>query len=444
MNITRNNVDALNAIVTVEVAKNDYAEKVNKVLADYRKNAAIKGFRKGTVPMSLIQKQYGKAILLEEVNKLLQDNLNKYLVAEKLDILGNPLPKVTEDFNWDVEDYKFEFELGLAPEFTVDLAAKNNLVQYKIVADDKMLNDQIARIQKQYGKLIAKDTVEEGNDVSGFFTNEEKGINNRTTLSLDTFADKKTAKSFIGKKVGDVVTLKTKGLFDDDHKLMDVLAIGHDDVHGLDIEVTFTIDEVVGHELATLDQELFDKLFGPKVVTSVAELKAKIKEDAEQQFKQQADQKFLNDVTESLIATTKFDLPASFLKKWIQTAGENPMSPEEAEAEYNKSENGLRYQLIEGKVMADNNLQITFEELKDYTSNVIKKQMAQFGQMNPTDEDVQGIVARVMANQDEVKRLSEQVMSEKMLNLFKDKVKAKTKEVSYDDFIKAMYGELKH
>lgn len=444
MNITRNNVDALNAIVTVEVAKNDYAEKVNKVLADYRKNAAIKGFRKGTVPMSLIQKQYGKAILLEEVNKLLQDNLNKYLVAEKLDILGNPLPKVTEDFNWDVEDYKFEFELGLAPKFSVDLAAKNNLVQYKIVADDKMLNDQIARIQKQYGKLIAKDTVEEGNDVSGFFTNEEKGINNRTTLSLDTFADKKTAKAFIGKKVGDVVTLKTKGLFDDDHKLMDVLAIGHDDVHGLDIEVTFTIDEVVGHELATLDQELFDKLFGPKVVTSVAELKAKIKEDAEQQFKQQADQKFLNDVTESLIATTKFDLPASFLKKWIQTAGENPMSAEEAEAEYNKSENGLRYQLIEGKVMADNNLQITFEELKDYTSNVIKKQMAQFGQMNPTDEDVQGIVARVMANQDEVKRLSEQVMSEKMLNLFKDKVKAKTKEVSYDDFIKAMYGELKH
>ncbi|MES2410904.1 MAG: trigger factor [Bacteroidota bacterium] len=444
MNITRNNVDALNAVVTVEVAKNDYAEKVEKVLADYRKNANIPGFRKGAVPMSLIQKQYGKAVLLEEVNKILQDKLNKYLVEEKLDILGNPLPKITEDFNWDLEDYKFEFELGLAPEFSVDLSAKNDLVQYKIVADDKMLNDQVARIQKQYGKLLAKDTVEEGDDVSGFFTNEEKGINNRTTISLDIFADKNTAKNFIGKKVGDVVTLKTKGLFDDDHKLMDVLAIAHDDVHGLDVDVTFTIDEVVGHEPANLDQELFDKLFGPKVITSVAELKAKIKEDAEKQFEQQADQKFLNDVTEFLIANTKFDLPASFLKKWIQSAGENPLSAEEAEAEYTKSENGLRYQLIEGKIMAENNLQITFEELKDYTSNVIKKQMAQFGQMNPTDEDVQGIVARVMSNQDEVKRLSEQVMNEKMLNLFKDKVKAKTKEVSYDEFIKAMYGELKH
>lgn len=444
MNITRNNIDALNAVITVKIAKNDYADKVERVLADYRKNASIKGFRKGAVPMSLINKQHGKAVLLEEVNKLLQDNLNKYLTAEKIDILGNPLPKLSENFNWDSDDYSFEFELGLAPDFEVDLTSKNNLFQYKIIADDKMINNQIARIQKQYGKLISRDTVEEGNDVSGFFSNEEKGINNRTTLSLDAFADAKIAKSFLGKKVGDSMFLPSNGLFEDDHKLMDVLAISHDEVHGLDIELKFIIDEVVGHELATLDQELFDKLFGPKVITSVAELKAKIKEDAEKQFEQQADQKFLNDVTEHLIANTKFDLPSAFLKKWIQSAGENPLSAIEAEAEYTKSENGLRYQLIEGKILTQNNLQITFEDLKSYTFEVIKKQMAQFGQMNPTDEDVQGIVARVMSNQDEVKRLSEQVMNEKMLTLFKDKVKAKTKEISYDDFIKTMYGELKH
>ena len=442
MNITKNNVDALNAIVTVEVTKADYAPKVEKVLADYKKNAAIKGFRKGTVPMSLIHKQYGKAVLLEEVNKVLQENLNKYLVAEKLDILGNPLPKVTEDFNWDADDFKFDFELGLAPTFSVDLSAKNNIINYKIIADDTMLNAQIARIQKQYGKIISQNEVAEGNDVAGTFANVEKGINNRTTIDLELFADKKTAASFIGKKVGDVVTLKSKGLFNDDHKLMDVLAIGHDDVHGLDVDVTFTIDEVIASEPANLDQELFDKLFGPKTITSVSELKAKIKEDAENQFIQQSNQKFLNDVTESLIANTKFDLPAEFLKKWIQSAGETPLTAEQASEEYAKSENGLRYQLIEGKIMAENNLQITFEDLKAYTTEVIKKQMAQFGQMNPTDEDVQGIVARVMSNQDEVRRLSEQVMSEKMLQLFKDKVSAKTKEVNYEDFIKAMYGEI--
>ncbi|POS01430.1 trigger factor [Flavobacterium croceum DSM 17960] len=442
MNITKNNVDALNAVVTVQVSKNDYADKVTKVLTDYRKNANIPGFRKGAVPMSLIEKQYGKAVLLEEVNKLLQESLNKYLVDEKLDILGNPLPKVTEDFNWDAEDFSFDFELGLAPQFEVDLAAKNNLVQYNVIADETMLNAQVARIQKQYGKVVSKDTVEEGNDVSGIFANAEKGINNRATLDFETFADAKTAKAFLGKKVGDVVTLNTKGLFNDDHKLMDVLAIGHDDVHGLDIEVTFTIDEVVGYEPADLNQELFDKLFPNGEVASVEDLKAKIKEDAEKQFEQQTKQKFLNDVTEHLVENTKFDLPAEFLKKWIQTSGEKELTPEEAEQEYNNSEKSLRFQLIESKIITQNNLQITFEELKDYTSELIKKQMAQFGQMNPTDEDVQGIVARVLGNQDEVRRLSEQVMNEKLLALFAEKVPAKSKEVTYEDFIKAMYGEL--
>ncbi len=441
MNITREQVDALNAIVTVAVAKEDYSDTVQKVLADYRKNANIPGFRKGAVPMSLIQKQYGKAVLLDEVNKILQKSLNDYLVEEKLDILGNPLPKVTEDFNWDKEDFKFEFELGLAPEFSVDLTAKSNVTRFKIVADDKMLNEQVERIQKQYGKLISKEIVEENFDVSGTFINEEKGINNRTTITLDIFNDKSAAKKFIGKKVGETIELNTKGLFDDDHKLMDYLKVSHDDVHGLDVVVNFVIDEINATELAALNQELFDKLFGAGVVTSVEDLKAKIKEDAEAQFAQQADQKFLNDVTESLIDNTKFDLPAEFLKKWIQTVGEEPLSEEQAAEEYAKSEKGLRYQLIEGKIITQNNLQTTFEELKDFTAGLIKKQMAQFGQLNPTDEEVDGIVARVLTNQDEIKRLSEQVMSEKMLHLFKDKVSAKTKEVSYQDFIKEMYGE---
>lgn len=441
MNITKTQVDDLNAIVTVAITKEDYSVKVEKVLADYRKNASIPGFRKGAVPMSLIQKQYGKAVLLDEVNKILQSSLNDYLVAEKLDILGNPLPKVTEDFNWDNDDLSFDFELGLAPQFSVDLTAKNNITKFNVIADDKMLNEQVERIQKQYGKLISQAEVKADFEVRGIFTNDEKGINATANFSLDIFADKKVAKSFIGKKVGDVVTIGTKGLFDDDHKLMDYLKVSHDDVHGLDINVDFTIEEINSVEKAELNQELFDKLFGPAAVTSVEEVKAKIKEDAEVQFAQQADQKFLNDVTEFLIETTKFDLPAEFLKKWIQNAGETPLTAEEAEQEYARSEKGLRFQLIEGKVMAENNLQITFEDLKAHTADLIKKQMAQFGQLNPSEDEINGIVARVMSNQDEVKRLSEQVMSEKMLGLYKEKVKAKTKEVNYDQFIKEMYGE---
>lgn len=441
MNITRTNVDALNAVVTVAVSKNDYAAKVEKVLADYRKNASIPGFRKGAVPMSLIQKQYGKAVLLEEVNKVLQENLNKYLSEEKIELLGNPLPKVTDDFDWNKEDFSFDFELGLAPEFSVDLSAKNNITNFKIIAEDKMLNDQIERVQKQYGKLISKDTVEEGDDLKLTFINEENGINNSTSIELDVFKDKVTAKKFIGKKVGDVVELETKGLFDDDHKLMDYLKVDHDAVHGLDITVSATIDGVTNSEKAELNQELFDKLFGEGNVASVEEVKAKIKEDAEKQFMQQSDQKFLNDVTEFLLESTKFDLPSEFLIKWLQNSGEKQLTEAEAREEFAKSEKGLRYQLIEGKIMTENQLQINFEDLKAFTTELIKKQMAQFGQMNPTQEDIDGIVARVLSNQDEVRRLSEQVMSEKMLSLFKDKVKAKSKEVSYEQFVKEMYGE---
>lgn len=441
MNITKTNIDALNAVVTVEVAKNDYAENVEKVLQNYRKNANIPGFRKGAVPMSLVKKQYGKAVLAEEVNKLIQEGLNKYLTEEKLDILGNPLPKFTQELNWESDDFSFEFELGLAPQFEVSFDGKNDLTYYKIVADDKMLDEQVTRIQKQFGKMISKNEVAQEDDIRGTFVNTEKGIDAPAQITLDIFKDKKAAAKFIGKKVGDVVTLGTKGLFDDDHKLMDYMGVGHDDVHGLDINVDFKIEEITTSELAELNQELFDKLFGPGNVTSVEEVKAKIKEDAEKQFVQQADQKFFNDATGHLIEKHQVELPATFLKKWIQTVGETPLTEVEAEAEYLKSENGLRYQLIEGKIITGNNLQITFEDLKAHTSEVIKKQMAQFGQMNPTQEDIDGIVARVMSNQEEVRRLSEQVMGEKMLAFLKEKFKAKTKEVTYQDFIKEMYGE---
>lgn len=441
MNITKTNVDALNALLTITVSKDDYAVKVQKVLADYRKNANIPGFRKGAVPASLIQKQYGKAVLLEEVNKLLQESLSQYLKEEKLDILGNPLPKLNENFDWEAKHLEFEFELGLVPPINIDFSKTSKVKQYRVVADDKMLEEQIERIQKQYGKLISKNEVADGDDLRGIFVNEANGINNETTFSLNDLKTKTVTKKFLGRKVGDIVTVSTKGLFADDHKLMDYLKIDHEGIHDLAIDVQFTIEEITTSEPAELNQELFDKLFGKGKVTSLEEVKAKIKEDAEVQFAQQADQKFMNDMISFLVEETSFDLPKEFLIKWLQTAGENPLSVEDAEKEFENSEKGLRYQLIEGKIMKDFNLQITFEDLKNFTAEMIKKQMAQFGQMNPTPEDIEGIVARVLSNQEEVKRLSEQVMSEKMLALYKSESKSKIKEVSFEQFVKELYGE---
>ena len=439
MNITKEQIDDLNAVVKVAITKDDYQEKVDTILKDYRKQANIPGFRKGQVPMGLIKKQYGKAVLVDEVNKLLQDNLNKYLTEEKLDVLGNPLPKQKDSFDWDSDELDFEFELGLAPDFNVNLKTKKAITQYKIVADKKMVNEQIDRIQKQYGKLISKTVVEKTSEVSGVFKNEAEEIDNKTTVELDKIKNKKAIEALSGKKVGDVVTLNTKGLFKEDYFLPSALGISNEKAEKLNIDLTFTIEEINEREAAGLNQELFDKLFGEGNIKSDKELKARIKEDSEKQFEQQADQKLLNDITEKLIDETKFNLPAEFLKKWIQVSGENPLSDDEAVEEYKKSEKGLRYQLIESKLIKENDLQVQFDELKEFAKGFIKSQMAQYGHLNPTDEELENVATRVMGNQEEVKRMSEQLMSQKLLNLYKEKANLKTKEISYDNFIKEAY-----
>ncbi len=441
MNITRENVDALNAVVKVDIAKEDYSDKVEKILVDYRKTANIPGFRKGHVPMGMVKKQYGKAVLVDEVNKLLQEALNKYLTEEKLDVLGQPLPKPQDNIDWDSDGFTFEFELGLAPEFEVKLKGKKAITKYNIIADDKMIDEQIERIQKQYGKLVSQDVVEKDSEITGVYKNEEREIDNTVTLTLDKFKGKATEKQFIGAKAGDVISLKTKGLFDDEHDLMHALKLGHDEVHGLEIDITFTISEINKRELADLDQELFDKLFGEGTVKTVTELKEKIKEDAEKQFVQQADQKFLNDVTEYLVDNTKFDLPVEFLTKWLQTAGEKEMDSEEAKAEYDKSEKSLRYQLIEGKLIADHKIEVTLDDIKGHAREMIKAQMAQFGQLNPSDKELDDIAARVLSNQDEARRISEQLVSQKLLEVYKEKANIEVKELSYENFVKEVYGD---
>ena len=441
MDIKRVATDAVNETIVITVVHMDYKGQVAKRINEKMPLATVKGFRKGAVPKDLVEKQYGKAIKVEEVTKVVDLALERFLQAERLNLLGTPLPKVNEDFSWDGEELVFEYEIGLVPDFTLDLEAKNDIVKYVVSADAKLIDGQVERIQKQFGTAVPQEVVVAGSDLTGTFLNEEKGINSGTTVSLDIFKDKATADKFIGKKVGDVVTVNTNGLFEDAHQLMDVMKVGHDDVHTLAVDVDFTIEAINTTELAELNQELFDKLFGEGAVASLDELKAKIKEDAETQFATQADQKLLGDVTEFLIESTKFDLPAEFLKKWLQTVGEKKLSPEEAEVEYARSEKGLRFQLIEGRAMAQSDIKITFEDLKTFTTKNIRQQMAQYGQTNPTDEEVQGIVARVLSNQDEVKRLSDQVVAEKLLELFKEKANPTTKEVTYDEFIAASYGE---
>ena len=439
MDITRENTDALNAVVKVDIIADDYQPKVDKILVDYRKKADIPGFRKGHVPMGMIKKQYEKSVMIDEVNKLLQDSLNKYLTEEKIEILGNPIPKSQENFTWDTKNFSFEFELGLVPQFEVNLTSKKKITQYVINADDSLIDKEVENLQSRYGKMSAVDIINKNTNVTGTFVNEEKEIENKSTINLSDIKGKTNLKKFVGSKVGDVIELKTKSLFSDDSKLMGALGLSNEEIEGLNIKVLFTIEETTEIELADLDQELFDKLFTDGSVKSVTELRNKIKEDAEKQFLQQADQQLLNSVTEFLIDNTSFDLPSEFLQKWLATAGEKQLTPEEAAEEYNKSEKGLRYQLIQEKILKENDIKLDYEELKEYAKGFIRTQMAQFGNMNPEDAELDDIANRILGNQEEAKKLQDQLMSQKLMTFYKEKMTFKTKKVTYEGFIKEVY-----
>ena len=441
MKISRKDSDALNTLITIHIERNDFEEKVKNVLTDYRKKANVPGFRKGHVPMGMIKKQYETAVTADEVNKLLQQNLDQYLKDEKLNILGNPLPVIQEDLDWKASELSFTFELGLSPEFEVKLSEKNKVTHYQITASDEMIDDQIKHYRKQFGKLIAQKNAKDDFEITAAIKNKAAEINTTHTFDLGQIKGKSNLATIGKATVGDVVKLKFKNLFKDESTATRILGVSVDKLKEIEGEISFDIKEINERVLAEMNQEFFDKIYGPDIVKSEKEMRAKIIEGIEKQFEQQSDQKLLNDVTEYLVAKTKFDLPAEFLKKWMQNSGEHPLSAEAAKEEFERSEKGIRYQLIEGKIIADHDLQIKFEELKAFAKEMIVIQMAQYGQAELPDEEMEGIVARVMSNQDETRKLSEQLMSKKLLEFYKSNLSLKKKKLSFDAFIKEAYGQ---
>ena len=293
-------------------------------------------------------------------------------------------------------------------------------------------------MRNQYGSLETKPEVTIDTEVVTSVTFEEK--TNRATFSVKDLKGKKNQSAFIGKKVGDTVVISTKGLFEETYVLARVLGVAKDQVEKLNAILEFSLEEVNLRTAAALDQAFFDKLFGPDKVNSEEQMKARIKEDSEAQFEQQSDQKLMNDVTEKLIEETKFNLPKAFLIRWMQHGGEKPLTEAEAIEEYERTEKGIRYQLIESKLIAQNDIKIAFEDLKEFTKGYVASQMAQFGRMNPTDEELDSISASIMQNEEEVRRLSGQLIHERILELFKEKAKLKKKKVTFEEFMKEAYA----
>ena len=438
MKITLNKKNKLTGIITIEINKDDYEQNVNDVLKRYSKTAKIPGFRKGFVPIGLVKKQYGNAVKVDEINKLLDSSLKKYIHDEKLDILGGPIPHMDNDINWDSEIINFDFEIGYTPEFKINLKPKKPILKYEVKADKKMVDGQIKNIQSQYGKLISKPKVENNSEITANFNCTTDEINNSSMFKTESLKPS-FLKRIIGLKVGNELTEIGSKIFKENYELSRNLKIELEKAKKFKSEVSIKIEEINEREMADLDQDLFDKVFGKNSVKSVTEMKNKLSEDFVKQFQNQVDQKLMNDTIEYLIESTKINLPSEFLIKWMKLSSENKISIDEAKSEYEKSEKGMKYQLIESKIIIDNDLQVNFEDLKSFTTDLIKNQMLQYGQAIPDEKEVDGIVARVMSNKDEIKRLTEQLTSTRILNFFKNNFNYKTKKVSYDQYIKEAY-----
>lgn len=446
MNITRNSIDDLNAVLTVSIDKQDYQEKVEKTLNQYRKTASIKGFRKGQVPMSFVRKQFEKSVIFDEVNQILQKSLNDYIQTEKISILGNPLPKTQDNFDWDADTLNFEFELGLAPEFSIDLS-KIKVDGYKVNVTDEEVQKYIDNFAQRFGTLSQLDAVEEASNIKVELKeldadkNEvEGGISKETFLFSDEIAK---PKKFLGKKVGDVVVVKAKEISEDSSVLETILEKSADEVKDFKGLLQATIKEITKTEPSPIDQSLFDKVYGEGTVKDEAEFRQKIKEESEKMYTRETDRHLMNEVVEKLVKETKFDLPTDFLTRWLEFSNEKIESLEQAAEELKKMEDSLRYQLIEAKIAETYELKVSVEDVREATKQVIKDQLAMYGQTNISDEDIESITTSSLSNQQEYQRMADQVFADKMLAVFKDNVKVNEKGVTFDEFIEVMTEKAK-
>ena len=439
MKISINKLNKVSGIISIQIEKKDYEGKVIEVLKSYSKTAKIPGFRKGFVPMGLIKKQYGNAVKVDEINKLLDSSLKKYINENKLDILGGPIPKTDNEIDWDSELINFDFEIGYSPEFKINFKPKKPIIKYEVKADKKMIDNQLKNIQSRYGKLVSKIKIDKTSEITALFKSEDDVINNSSMFKIETLKPS-FAKKLIGLKVGDVVSQNASKIFREEQDLSRNIKIELSKAKEYKNNLVITIEEINERELADLNQELFDKVFVKNSVKSIAEMKRKLGDDFVKQFQTQVDQKLMNDTIEYLIDSTKVNLPSDFLIKWMKLNSEKKISIDEAKIEYEKSEKGMKYQLIESKIIIDNNLQVNFEDLKAFTTDLIKNQMKQYGQVIPEDKELDGIIARVMSNKDEIKRLTEQLTSKRMLDFFKENFNYKIKKVTYDEYIKEVYS----
>jgi len=446
MNITKENIDDLNAILKVKIEKPDYEDKVETVLKDYRKKATIKGFRPGMVPIGLIKKMYGRAVQIDEINKIVTENIQKYLADEKVEILGDPLPKADEQDKIDFEtqqDFTFSFELGLTPAIDLKLSKKNKVNEYEIIIDEKMRKDYVNNYIRRYGELRKADQTEEKDVIKGKIEAVDNSGNvlpegpsvEDTSLGIDIIKDKKIKKEFIGKNLNDSIDFDLKKAFPNDTEIAGILHKKKEEVAELGADYRFTIKEISRFYQAELGKELFDRIFGEGVVNSEEEFMKKIEGEIVINLKRESDFKLMMDIKNLAMKKTDFQLPEEFLKKWLLRVNEKS-TQEQIEKEFDSFRKDLKWQLIRNKIARDNEVKISEEELQKEAENITRYQFQQYGLFYATAEQIANYAKETLKREEDAKRIADKILEEKVILLMKDLVKLENKSVTIEEFNK--------
>lgn len=446
MNITKEETGTLTATIRVEILEEDYQDSVKKVLKDYQKKANMPGFRPGKVPFGMIQKMYGKAVIADEVNKILSENLNNYIKDNDLNIIGHPIANTEKTKSLDFEheqSFEFFFDIGLSPEIDLELSDKIKVDFHKIKVDAKTTEKYLEDVKKRFGNStqpeesgeedIMKGKIEEldpdGNPL-------ENGINRETSVYIDFVKTKTEKKKFTGKKVGDSVVFNVVKAFKNEVDRASLLGINKEELEEHQGDFRFLIEDIHRIEPAEVNEELFKKVFPTETIENEEQFMERLNKEIEKSYEAESDRYFMTSARDKLIETVDISLPDDFMKRWLVEQSEGKITQDQIDKEYDQYAKSLKWQLIQNKIMKDHDIRVEEEEIRQYVRNYFASQGLAGGDDEESKKRIETIVDSVLQNKEEIQQIYDQLYDQKIHELLKSKLKLSNKSVSYDDFIK--------
>ncbi|MDR1155187.1 MAG: trigger factor [Bacteroidales bacterium] len=447
MNINKEQIDDVNVVVSVGISKNDYASKVTEILRDYRRKATMPGFRPGKVPEGLVRKAYGKIVLVDEINKLVAESLQKYIKEQELHVLGDPMPKETGDLEWEIgNDFTFDFEIGLAPVIDINLSKEDRITQYRVTVDQELIDRDVENYAARYGQFVDVDAVadfkerltgdivqlgEDGQPLQDGLSAED------TSLTVMLIKDEEHKKPFENARAGDEIVFNLSETFPNDWEIASILKKRTKEEVG-DISASlfrFTVKSIQKFVNAELNRELFDKVYGKGTVADLEEFENRIRDKIVSDFEESCMSKFGNDAREYLLEKFNPKLPEKFLHKWL-LATNKEVNEDAFEKEFPMLLKNMKWELIAKAIAKQSEMKVTEQEIINMAKAIAYQQFSMYGMSHVSDETLTDYAMNSLKNEESVRGIALRAFERKIARIVNEAVDVSIQELSLDDFNK--------